>query len=95
MHEVEIRKLENSVGVALRTTQVFKDKWKKSPKNRQKEFSGFKNEKKDGKGPAPQTHQKRHKKLLTCLARCRTSLDYQVLKQVGSLVETFIFCVYL
>ena len=44
----------NSVGVALRTTQEVRDKWKNLQSIAKKEFSGFKNEqKKTGGGPAP------------------------------------------
>ena len=44
----------DAVGVAFRSTEKVKDKWKNLQSNTKKEFSGFKTEqKKTGGGPAP------------------------------------------
>ena len=50
----DIASAVNAVGVALRTTQEIKDKWKNIQSTAKKEFSGFRKEqKKTGGGPAP------------------------------------------
>ena len=80
---LEITEAVNAVGVAYRTAQEVRDKWKNLTSTAKKEFSDFgKEQRKTGGGPAPKKPSNATAKIIEILKKHHRSLAFQALRQI-------------
>ena len=95
---LEITEVINAVGVAHRTVQEVRDKWKNLTSRSKKEFSDFgKEQRKPVEVRPPKSHQMRRLRSSRYLKKQHHSLAFQALRQIQvslSLKFCGLFCVH-